>query len=787
MPRPGPSEQRAAEGVTVVMSLHRDRGDLAAEVDDLVSTLDRAGERHCVLLVLGEGSPATAGNAAEGLADRYPDRVKVVRHEAGGDGESLPRTDLAVALAETDHRRIFLTEGSFAAAHLSDLLAVAREERADLVVGYRHDRVGPPVRGVPTWLRAVVRLVLPRAGRRRAGPAHHLVDRRTLTGLDPATRSAVARVGLLAGLRRRGARVLVLPVRGREDDGPNASVVVGGPGAAEAVGRPGVREGEDGSGVRDGTGRPGAWAGVVRPGPLRRVVGGVVPTRDPLLAAVLLVAVVLSVGACAVVASNGMTLAYPDAVSHLLITRRVLDASTPGAAQLGGVWLPLSHVLALPLVVDETWYHAGVLPSAVSMCAYVAAAGWLYRTGSALTGRRAGGVTAALVFCANPNVLYLQGTPMTESLLLACLAAATWHLLRWCREGDYRQLLATAFAVLCATLVRYEGWVFLAAVAVVVGVRSWRRSRAEPNPSVLVRADLVLFGCLAAAGAVGWAVWNAAIFGDPLNFVRGEFAKPALWVGADERAVGDWAASLWTYLHAVEHDLGPVVLVTAGAGLVCFAWRTRLRDEALAPLPLLVFLPFFVCALYTGQRPLHVPEISGDLYNVRFALVAVLPAAVFTGYLVAPAGRALTRSLPAVVALAGCGHLALAGTATLQEAEAFRAGAAERVNARAAAWLREHYDGGRVLMQSWSNETVGFDSRVPVARVVYEGSFRQWEASLDDPVGQGIRWIHLRRTPGGEDEVWRRLHDSPLMHTEYEPAYADDHHVFYRRAEVVDR
>ncbi|MFE9751295.1 glycosyltransferase family 39 protein [Saccharothrix saharensis] len=714
MPRPGLPDQRATEGVTVVMPVRGDH-DFVAAVHDLVSTLDRAGERHRVLLVLADDSPVTAARVAEGLADRYPDRVTTVRRDPGRGAGAVPGTDLAVALAEHDHRRILLTDGRLAAARLPGLLAAARRERADLVVGYRCDGAGPP---------------RPRVSSRSRAPAEP----------DP---TALPTAELLTELRRRDARVLTFAVRqgpGGDDGGPVHPVEVGH-------------------------------------------VTGASPPRDPLLRAVLLAAVVLSVGACAVVAWTQTTLAYPDAVSHLLITRRVLDASTPGAAQLGGVWLPLSHVLALPLVVNESWYHSGVVPSAVSMCAYVATAGWLYRIGFALTGRRAGGLTAALVFCANPNVLYLQSTPMTEALLLACLAAATWHLLRWCRDGDYRQLVATAVAVLGATLVRYEGWAFLPAVAVVVGVCSWRRSRAKAEPWVLVRADLVFFGCLAVSGVVGWAVWNAAIFGDPLNFVRGEFAKPALWVGADERAVGDWVVSLSTYLHAVRHDLGPVVLVSAGAGLVCLTWRTRLRDGAAALLPLLVFLPFFVWALHSGQRPLHVPEIGGDLYNVRFALVMVLPAALFTAYLVVPANRALLRSLPAVAVLVGCGHLALTGIATLEEARAFRAGSAQRVDARAAAWLREHYDGGRVLMQSWSNETVGFDSRVPVERVVYEGSFRQWEPALDDPVGQGIRWIHLRRTPGGEDEVWRRLHDSPLMHFEYKPAYADDHHIFYRRAD----
>ena len=46
---------------------------------------------------------------------------------------------------------------------------------------------------------------------------------------------------------------------------------------------------------------------------------------------------------------RGVTLAYPDAISHLLIARRVIDSPTGGVAQLGAVWLPLPHLLTLPL------------------------------------------------------------------------------------------------------------------------------------------------------------------------------------------------------------------------------------------------------------------------------------------------------------------------------------------------------------------------------------------------------------------------------------------------------
>ena len=54
-------------------------------------------------------------------------------------------------------------------------------------------------------------------------------------------------------------------------------------------------------------------------------------------------------------ASRGYTLYYGDAEAHLNIARRVLDSRTPGAEQLGTVWLPLPHLLMLPFVAREKW------------------------------------------------------------------------------------------------------------------------------------------------------------------------------------------------------------------------------------------------------------------------------------------------------------------------------------------------------------------------------------------------------------------------------------------------
>src|SRR5437660_5646226 len=66
--------------------------------------------------------------------------------------------------------------------------------------------------------------------------------------------------------------------------------------------------------------------------------------------------------------SHGYLLYYGDAEAHLNIARRVVDSQTPGYDQLGSPWLPLPHVLMLPLVrVDSLWRSglAGAIPSAI--------------------------------------------------------------------------------------------------------------------------------------------------------------------------------------------------------------------------------------------------------------------------------------------------------------------------------------------------------------------------------------------------------------------------------------
>ncbi|MGH9411606.1 MAG: hypothetical protein ACRD1V_19390, partial [Vicinamibacterales bacterium] len=113
----------------------------------------------------------------------------------------------------------------------------------------------------------------------------------------------------------------------------------------------------------------------------------------------------------------GLTLAHFDARAHLVVARRVFDNLIPGWQQVGAVWLPLPHLInAVPIQIDY-FYRTGSFAVAVSIVAMVAAAWAIAALIHQSTSSNVGGFTAAALLMLDPNVLYLQSTPMSEPLL----------------------------------------------------------------------------------------------------------------------------------------------------------------------------------------------------------------------------------------------------------------------------------------------------------------------------------------------------------------------------------
>jgi hypothetical protein len=128
----------------------------------------------------------------------------------------------------------------------------------------------------------------------------------------------------------------------------------------------------------------------------------------------------------------GLTLTHYDARGHLVVARRIADSITPGWQQIGAVWLPLPHLLnAIPVQVD-LFYRSGASAVAISVAAFAVATVSIASIVLTLTESSLAAIAAAAVFALNPNVLYLQSTPMTEPLLMALTTLGVAMLVEWC-------------------------------------------------------------------------------------------------------------------------------------------------------------------------------------------------------------------------------------------------------------------------------------------------------------------------------------------------------------------
>src|ERR1700687_2990796 len=193
-------------------------------------------------------------------------------------------------------------------------------------------------------------------------------------------------------------------------------------------------------------------------------------------------AATVSVVAFLVYFRRGDILLYGDAVAHINIARRVFDSCTPGLLQLGTVWLPLPHLLMLPFLLSDWAWRTGLGGSIPSMVAYVLGAIGIFRLvrgalsfyAAPETAARLTAWAAALIFLANPNLIYLQATAMTEPLYMAWFIWATVYFAEFAKQSGMADevvqgkrsssLTKCGLCLLGACLTRYDGWFLAAAV-----------------------------------------------------------------------------------------------------------------------------------------------------------------------------------------------------------------------------------------------------------------------------------------------------------------------------------
>jgi hypothetical protein len=368
-------------------------------------------------------------------------------------------------------------------------------------------------------------------------------------------------------------------------------------------------------------------------------------------------------------------LLYGDAVAHINIARRVFDSQTPGLLQLGTVWLPLPHLLMIPFIFFTSLWQNGVGGSLPSMIAYVFGVIGIFRLmhgmmEADLRMKPAAGVgawAAALAYGANPNLIYMQVTAMTESIYLALFIWSVVYFTEFLRSlpkngrakevqekvkdnvdgqqppGASTSLFRCAWCLAGTELTRYDGW-FLAGVTgaavVVITLQRWRNRVPDKDDQGLRRAALKFLLGIAVVPVL-WLAYNGVVYGDALEFANGPYSAKAIEQRVDapnpalhNAGVAAIYFSKSAQLNMAEGNWGRFWLAAALVVLAIAAWKMRTQ---LPPLLLLwVPLVFYSLSIAYGSVPLHVytwwPFAT---FNQRYGLQLLPMFAVSTGVLVA--------------------------------------------------------------------------------------------------------------------------------------------------------
>ena len=331
---------------------------------------------------------------------------------------------------------------------------------------------------------------------------------------------------------------------------------------------------------------------------------------------------------------NNAMLNYGDAQAHLHIARRVIDARRPGLSELGSVWLPLPHLLMIPFVAVYAWWANGIAGLIPSAAAYLAGCAGIYRLARHwLTPAQA--AVALAFFAINPNLLYIQTTAMTEPLFVCELVWASVWLVEWrgCldldddrarRRGD-RLLYLIAMALSAAVFTRYDGWVMAFLVWVAVGIALLRRGRLRSRAFWTASAIVV-------ASPIVWLAYNAFIFGDWLDFIRGPYSAKAIEIRTATPGNGPPHPGWHDMWVSLKFFLKTAVLDAAkarwGKWLLAFsllgtAWAWLIRRRRVFSWSLLLWLPvpFYAYSVAYGSVPIFIPPWwPHSWYNTRYGL-----------------------------------------------------------------------------------------------------------------------------------------------------------------------
>ena len=456
------------------------------------------------------------------------------------------------------------------------------------------------------------------------------------------------------------------------------------------------------------------------------------------------IAAVWGIVAALVYFHEGLTLSHYDAKGHLVVARRVIDSLTPGWQQIGAVWLPLPHVLNLLPVQIDVLYRTGASGVAISIASLAVAVYGATRLIMASSGSRVAAVFTALLLATNPNILYLQSTPMTEPLLLGLLALGIALLYEGMAHDNLRRRRLGFLALALACLTRYEAWPVTGAAVIVTVLGGWRRHGS-------VRAALVDALKLAAipALAIGWFFVHSRVtvghwfVTDGFYVVDPRYQSKPLTV----------TVAVWWGVKSLGSTTLAVAVIAAVALLFAIWCRRRDRHALIVPLAWVGVIALAWYAFYQGHP-----------YRIRYMVPAVAASSILLGLAVGQLRRWQAPVAAALLALVWLQARPFDPKAAMvMEAQWDRPRGEQRRAVTACLPPPGH---GEIVMASMGAlahymqelSAVGF----ALHDFLHEGNGDLWAAALAHPIAH-VHWMMIEEVSEGGDMLAERARRDPTF------------------------
>lgn len=441
-----------------------------------------------------------------------------------------------------------------------------------------------------------------------------------------------------------------------------------------------------------------------------------------------------------------LVLSHYDAKAHLVVARRVIDSLTPGWQQIGAVWLPLPHLLQLLPVQIDLFYRTGAFASLVSIACFGLTAFAAARLIMLITGSALGASVSTLLLAANPNLLYLHATPMTEPLLLACTFLAILWLYEWVHANHAHVPLRLGGVLFAAMWTRYEAWPVIATAILAALYATWRLGA---SPAAIV--DRVWRLAVWPASAVALFLVNSRITVGEWFVAGGFYVPDPTYEGLLVKSL----TAVWWGTHQLSTRTTELIAAIAAIVIVGHALRRR-ADSSLV---------LMIALLATAALPFYA-FYSGHPFRIRYMIPLIAACALFCGV-----GVGMMRQYPAIV-LAG-----LLGGITFIQSPPWRQDAPMLLEAQ---WDRPASQGRRVVtaclvpeyrsekviasmgslahyMQELSHE--GF----AIADFVHEGNGVIWQLALETGPARHAGWMLVEEQAEGGDVLAQRIRRDPTF------------------------